>query len=57
MALIDELYAIIPDENGWRKTSSGLYVKLGYGVKLGNYVTLALIALVIHYVRLWGAPW
>ena len=35
-----EIYAITPDERGWRKLPSGVFVKLGDGVKLGNGVTL-----------------
>jgi hypothetical protein len=35
-----EIYAITPDENGWRKLPSGVFVTLGNGVKLGNDVKL-----------------
>ena len=35
-----EIYAITPNQSGWRKLPSGVVVKLGYGVKLGNGVKL-----------------
>lgn len=35
-----EIYNIVPDKNGWRKLPSGVFVKLGNGVELGDRVTL-----------------
>jgi NDP-sugar pyrophosphorylase family protein len=37
---IEEIYAITPDSQGWRKLPSGAYVKLGNDVTVGNNVTL-----------------
>ena len=36
----EEIYAITPDENGWRKLPNGNYVILGNDVRLGDYVSL-----------------
>ena len=35
-----EIYATTPDNKGWRKLPSGIYVKLGDYVKLDDYVKL-----------------
>ena len=37
---VQEIYAITPNQSGWRKLPSGVVVKLGNDVELGNDVTL-----------------
>ena len=55
---VEEIYAITPDSNGWRKLPSGVYVtlgnyvKLGDNVTLGNYVTLGDNVTLGNYVKL-----
>ena len=37
---VKEIYAIQPDNNGWRVLPNGNQVFLGNGVTLGDFVTL-----------------
>ena len=37
---IEEIYKIVPDENGWRLLPDGKSIRLGNRVSLGNWVLL-----------------
>ena len=48
---VQEMYDIVPDKGGWRRLPSGVFVKLGYNVTLGNRVKLGNTPLAIQGTR------